>query len=152
VSDRRLLFVALVLVAAGLLGMALGAGPGGWGGMHGPMMGWSYRGITTGSPIAGAPTVTVDAIDFAFRPDIVGVAADRAFNLTLVNRGRLLHDLSAPALGVVAVAPAGETVTVGVAALRSGRYELLCTVPGHAAAGMTGVLIVGDPDTNARGD
>jgi plastocyanin len=147
VSDRRLLLVALVLIVTGLLGMALRAGPGGWGRMHGPMMGWSDRGATTGpSPIAGAPTVMVEADEFVFRPDTVTVAAEEAFNLTLANRGRLLHDLAIPALGVVVVVGAGETVTVGVGAPAIGEYPFSCTVPGHAQAGMTGTLVVGDPE------
>ena len=36
----------------------------------------------------------------------------------------------------------GQTNTLRVTFLRSGTYEYLCTVPGHAAAGMKGLLKV----------
>lgn len=72
-GDRRLLLVGLVLVAAGLIGMVV-VGPWGgwWGGMHrGPMMGWwGGEPATRPAPvISGAPTVVVEAVDFAFQPD-----------------------------------------------------------------------------------
>jgi uncharacterized cupredoxin-like copper-binding protein len=36
----------------------------------------------------------------------------------------------------------GQTATLRVSVLRAGTYEYLCTVPGHAAAGMKGLLKV----------
>lgn len=143
--DRRLLVVGLVLVAAGLVGMSV-AGPRGgwWGGMHhGPMMGWFGGEPTTRSEpaISGVPTVVVEAVDFAFEPNRVEVVADQEFNLTLVNQGALLHDLTIPELGIQVVARPGESKTVGVNARPSGEYRMLCTVPGHAEAGMEGWLV-----------
>jgi uncharacterized cupredoxin-like copper-binding protein len=43
--------------------------------------------------------------------------------------------------GTPLVSP-GQTNTLRVTFLRAGTYEYLCTVPGHAAAGMKGLLKV----------
>ena len=140
---RRLPLLAAVLVAAGLLGMSLQAWSQGWWGGHGWMMrGWSAGATDVGEPLAGAPSIRVEAADFAFLPDRVVVPAGEEFNLELANRGRLLHDLSVPALGVYVAAGPGVTATGGVRAAPEGEYQFLCTVPGHAAAGMVGVLVV----------
>jgi uncharacterized cupredoxin-like copper-binding protein len=40
--------------------------------------------------------------------------------------------------------PAGTTATTGLTVARPGEYAYECTVPGHAAAGMTGTLTVTD--------
>lgn len=146
--DRRLLVAGLVLVAASLIGMSVTAPAGGWwGGMHsGPMMGWWGGGANASSapPVVGAGTISVEATEFRFDPDRVVVSTGEAVNLTLVNRGALLHDLTVPDLGLRLVAGPGETVTAGLAAQQPGEYRLLCTVPGHAEAGMVGWLVVED--------
>lgn len=144
--DRRLLVVGVVLVTAGLVGMSVAGGWGGWwsGMHHGPMMGWfGGEPATRSNPaISGAPTLVVEAVDFAFELNRVEVATDQEFNLTLVNQGALLHDLTIPDLGIRVVARPGESTTVGVTAQPPGEYLMLCTVPGHAEAGMEGWLVV----------
>ncbi len=115
--------------------------------MHPPMMGWWGPGGTSSqgmAPIAGAPTVGVEATEFAFEPNRVVTDAGEV-NIALVNRGTMLHDLTIPALGVHLAAGRGETTTVGLSGLNRGEYPILCTVPGHAEAGMVGVLVVEDP-------
>lgn len=151
VSNRGLLVAGLVLVAAGLLGVSSLAPSGGWSwGMHGgPMMGWWSSG-TTGAvgagPVPDAPTVEVVATEFGFSPDRLTLPAGETVNLTLVNQGRLLHDLTIPGLDVRIVAGPGDTATAGVVLEEPGEYPFLCTVPGHSEAGMTGVLVV-EPST-----
>jgi plastocyanin len=148
VHERQLLLAGLALVAAGLMGMSV-AGPWGgwWDGMrHGPIMGWwaGQPEAHSAPAIAGAPTLVVDAVDFAFQPDRLQVSVSEEFNLTLVSRGALLHDLSIPDLDVQVVVRPGDSVTVGVAAPPPGEYRMLCTVPGHAEAGMVGLLVIED--------
>lgn len=63
-------------------------------------------------------------------------------NLRLVNRGQVFHDLIIPDLDVTLAAEPGEAVTEGITVATPGTYELLCTVPGHADAGMRGTLTV----------
>lgn len=147
-TQRRLLITGLVLVAVGLIGMALQAPAGGWWGMPmGPMMGWwepAHTGTDQAPPVAGAPTIEVEATEFAFQPDRLVIDAGETVNLTLVNRGRLVHDLSIPGLDVHLVATPGETTTTGLEVSEAGEYRMVCTVPGHAEAGMIGLIVVGE--------
>jgi azurin len=48
---------------------------------------------------------------------------------------------SCPGTGTRVIGP-GESNTLRIAILLKGSYEYLCTVPGHAASGMKGVLKV----------
>lgn len=59
----------------------------------------------------------------------------------VTNRGTISHDFKiagkkTPSLG------AGKASTLRVIFRKAGRYPYLCTLPGHAAAGMKGVLVV----------
>jgi uncharacterized cupredoxin-like copper-binding protein len=146
-SDRRFLIVGLALLATGLIGMSLQASAGGWWGMPMGMMGWweSQAGAGQKPPVAGAPSVEVEATEFIFQPDPLVIEVGETFNLTLVNRGQLLHDLTIPELGIHLVAAPGETTTTGLEVIEAGEYRILCTVPGHAQAGMSARMVVGAP-------
>lgn len=148
-TDRRLLITGLALLAAGLIGMSLQSPSGGWWGMHpGPMMGWWQTADSDTQPtppVAGAPTIEVEATDFAFQPDRLTIEADKTINLTLVNQGRLVHDLSIPELNLHLVARPGETTATALTVTQPGEYQMLCTVPGHANAGMVGLVVVAGP-------
>ena len=62
-----------------------------------------------------------------------------AFKVT--NKGKLAHDFKIAGKKTVKLA-AGKTATLRLTIARAGRYSYLCTLPGHAAAGMKGVLTV----------
>jgi plastocyanin len=91
----------------------------------------------------GAHQVTVTASEMAFSPATVEVRAGEAVKVTLVNRGLLDHNWQ--------VRLGGETVTVEARPRQSasttftapapGTYEVICSLPGHAQAGMTGTLV-----------
>jgi uncharacterized cupredoxin-like copper-binding protein len=59
----------------------------------------------------------------------------------VTNRGKSRHDFKIAGKKTKLLAP-GATATLRVAIARAGRYAYLCTVPGHAAAGMKGTLRV----------
>jgi uncharacterized cupredoxin-like copper-binding protein len=71
----------------------------------------------------------------------------------VTNRGSIPHDFkvctarnkpvadSCPGTGTRLISP-GQSDTFRIAILRKGTYEYLCTVPGHASAGMKGLLTV----------
>jgi uncharacterized cupredoxin-like copper-binding protein len=64
-----------------------------------------------------------------------------AVTFTVTNRGKLKHDFKiagkkTPILG------AGKRATLAVSFKKAGRFPYLCTVPGHAAGGMKGTLVV----------
>jgi len=146
----------LILVAVLITGMGGWGMPGPWTGPGGrpdgggwnrwmPHMGWRSGPSGTGSaqpPVAGAPSVAVDLVDFGIRPLEIRVKAGQPVNLALVNRGRILHDLTIPALGFQAVVQPGQRTAAALTAPAPGTYELYCSVPGHREAGMTGRLVV----------
>jgi uncharacterized cupredoxin-like copper-binding protein len=58
--------------------------------------------------------------------------------VTFTNRGQLPHNFTCEALGIATPdisAGGSETVTINAAA---GSYDFICSIPGHADAGMIG--------------
>jgi heme/copper-type cytochrome/quinol oxidase subunit 2 len=147
----------LILAAVLITGMGGWGMPGPWTGPGGrpdgggwyrwmPHMGrgWNRSGGTGTAqpPVAGAPSVAVDLVDFGIRPLEIRVKAGQPVNLALANRGRILHDLTIPAVGFQAVVQPGQRTAAALTAPASGTYDLYCSVPGHREAGMTGRLVV----------
>ena len=102
----------------------------------------------TGDVAAGAPaTVAVTLTDFAIDPSMPEVAPGAPLTFDVSNEGQAPHTF-----GVVvgdetietATIDPGSSASLDVPALEAGEYEILCTVPGHADLGMTGMLHVGD--------
>ena len=62
----------------------------------------------------------------------------------VTNSGSQVHNLSFPALGKDSgdIQP-GQAATMDLGVLAAGTYDMVCTIAGHAAAGMTGMLHVG---------
>ena len=60
---------------------------------------------------------------------------------TVTNKGKLKHDFKIAGKKTLLIAP-GATRTIVVGFARAARYTFICTVPGHALAGMRGTLIV----------
>lgn len=146
-SAAPLVLVVLVVMIAVAAAVATSAGS--WRGPHGGgwMSGHMGAGGSSGSsaqPVSDARTVEVEAGDLWFAPDTIEVVAARPVNLALHNTGRMFHDLSVPAAGVVISAEAGDETTGGLVLADPGTYEFLCSVPGHAQAGMRGTIVVTD--------
>jgi len=95
------------------------------------------------SPVVGAPVLLIAATDFRFDPDELSIRTGQTVNLTLDNRGRLYHDLTIEDLGFVLTANSGERSSGALSVRQPGRYRFVCSVPGHAEAGMRGTLVVG---------
>jgi uncharacterized cupredoxin-like copper-binding protein/uncharacterized membrane protein len=135
--------VIIVLIVALLWG---GMGSGGMWNTMGRHMGWTQAASaqTGDAPRADADATVVEvtATDLAFDPTTITIDAGEPVNLRLVNRGQILHDLTIPDLDVTLAAEPGETVTTGITVDTPGSHEFLCTVPGHADAGMHGTLTV----------
>lgn len=119
---------------------------------HGP--GMHLPGGAAGSePIDGADSTTVTAVDLDFEPDVLELVAGEAVNLTLLNAGDLEHDWDLPAANAHLHAEAGEQDTQAVVVNAPGTYQAICTVPGHAGAGMTMTVEVrSDDDPAPPGD
>ncbi|CAN5534076.1 hypothetical protein BH09CHL1_BH09CHL1_32070 [soil metagenome] len=89
---------------------------------------------------AGATALSVTAGDLFFDPKTLAGAADVDVVITITNNGALAHDFSIPDLGITSkMLNPGESTTVTVKAA-AGEYRFICTVPGHAEAGMTGTI------------
>lgn len=94
-------------------------------------------------PLAsGAPAAkyTVTALDFRFVKMPKTVAAGR-HTFTLVNKGKATHDLKL-AGKKTRILNSGQRASITVALKRGKSYAFLCTVPGHAALGMKGKVVV----------
>jgi uncharacterized cupredoxin-like copper-binding protein len=119
----------LKAVVTGLLVLALAAcGGGGGGGAAQP---------------AGSTKVTMS--EFKFTPNAIDVKSDAT--LFLVNDGSVAHDLAvADTSGAVkarsSLVQPGNSTTFAIGSLPAGSYQVLCDVPGHKDAGMTGKLTV----------
>lgn len=150
--------IAAIVVAVALLVVAVSSSMpamGGWGPMGGHMGSMSTEGHVDGvtgrsptaedsaaDPVEGARGVTVEAGDMFFEPDRIDITAGEPVNLNLDNAGQVFHDLAIEDLDVRLAADPGTTATGGLQIDQPGEYGFICTVPGHAVAGMHGALIV----------
>jgi nitrite reductase (NO-forming) len=90
---------------------------------------------------AQATTVTVTATEFKFKLSKAKVPRGK-ITFKVVNHGKLPHDFKIAGKKTKLLKP-GQSTTLTVTITKSGRFAYLCTVPGHAAAGMKGKLAVG---------
>jgi uncharacterized cupredoxin-like copper-binding protein len=89
---------------------------------------------------AGTTKVAVSATEFAFKLSRKTAPVGRVV-FTLTNNGQLPHDIRIGGKTSQLVGP-GSSTTLTVKFTKTGRYQYLCTVPGHAAQGMEGKLTV----------
>jgi plastocyanin len=92
---------------------------------------------------ASATTASVTARDVRFDPEEVRVRAGQFAVVTFTNEDPVFHDWSVEGVENVDVpARPGQTAKLRFLIQEPGTYEVICTVPGHAEAGMTGTLVV----------
>jgi Cu+-exporting ATPase len=92
---------------------------------------------------AGATPIEVTARDARFSPAEVHVHAGGFVALEFTNTDPVFHDWSVEGIENVDVpARAGQTARLRFVVDEPGSYRIVCTVPGHAVAGMTGTLVV----------
>ena len=106
-------------------------------------------GDTTGGVTSGAATVTIEAFDLGFTPASVSVPAAGTYAVSLVNTGSTLHDITF-ADGTKITANAGQTATADVAIPATG-LAFMCSIPGHADAGMKGAIAVAGTEMPGMG-
>ncbi len=90
---------------------------------------------------ASAP-VQVEFVDIAFVPKALTIPADTEVTLQFVNNGAAVHNFSIEEPDVFSGDLAPGATSELVVNLPAGSYEFICTIPGHAAAGMVGTLTV----------
>jgi uncharacterized cupredoxin-like copper-binding protein len=99
---------------------------------------------TIAAPVATAAltstVVNVSGKEFSFTPSRTsGPRGTLVFRFK--NIGHVAHDFKIAGKKTPLVQP-GRTATLTVTIAKAGRYAYLCTVPGHAAAGMKGIFTV----------
>ena len=148
--SRFFVFFAAVAVVAAACAPAAGAPtwtytPGGANGaVASPVP--SQGGTATGDILG---TLDVKAIDLGFEPKELSVAKAGTYDVKLTNAGALPHNITF-ADGKTGAANAGETTTVRVTVPDSG-LSFICSIPGHADAGMKGSITVAGSTAGSGG-
>ena len=95
-----------------------------------------------GTPVSQSNSVQVDMHEFAFTPSQITIAANTDVQATFTNTGALPHNFTCDQLGLKTPDdPPGESTSITINAA-AGTYDFICSIPGHADAGMRGQLIV----------
>ena len=90
---------------------------------------------------ASAGAATVELSEFAITPAALTVPAGGSLEVT--NAGSAAHNLTVSDTDLAtADLGAGESETLDLSSLEPGEYEVMCSIPGHEDAGMTGTLTV----------
>lgn len=89
----------------------------------------------------GGTTVSAKKGGFAFDPASLTIKANTPTTITLKNPDAVRHDWVIADKNIKIVADPGKEGT-GSVNLPAGTYKVVCTEPGHEAAGMVGQLVV----------
>jgi uncharacterized cupredoxin-like copper-binding protein len=109
-------------------------------------LGVALAALVAAAPVAARPsaaaatTVTVTMKEFKFTLSKAKVPHGKV-TFKLVNKGNLPHDFKIAGKKSPMVQPK-KTKTFVVTLTKKGKIAYICTVPGHAAAGMKGKLTV----------
>jgi uncharacterized cupredoxin-like copper-binding protein len=90
---------------------------------------------------ATVTTIQVKGGEFFFRLSTKSIAKPGKVTFVFKNVGHVAHDFKINRKVTPLLQP-GKTAKLVVTFSKKGKYAYLCTVPGHAAAGMKGVLTV----------
>ena len=94
----------------------------------------------------GATTIVLE--DLRFSPNRISAKAGVPLLVRLSNRGLERHDINFPSLhmpglqGVDMILAPGDVRTITLRFDEPGTHTFICSLPGHAAAGMTGAVFV----------
>ena len=86
--------------------------------------------------------------EMRFKPNRINAKVGVPLTLRLTNEGTERHDLNFESIhmpglrGVESILEPGETRSITLTFDEPGTHLFICTLPGHAAAGMTGALFV----------
>ncbi len=95
---------------------------------------------TTQAPAGASDKISIEAFDLGFTPSMLSVSAAGDYPVEFHNTGSTLHDVTF-ADGTKLSAEAGKTTT-GTVTIPAGGLTFLCSIPGHADAGMKGEVMV----------
>ena len=99
-------------------------------------------GTASAKPKPKVVKVTVVMREFKFALSRRSVPTGTTVVFKVVNRGKITHNFKIAGKKTKNLNP-GKSATLTVKFAKKGRYAYVCTIPGHAAAGMKGVFAVG---------
>jgi cytochrome c6 len=102
-------------------------------------------GAASASVAAKSTKVTVTATEFKFKLSKTKLPIGTVI-FTVVNKGQVAHDFKIAGKKTPKIAP-GKSTKLTVKFKKSGKFAYICTLPGHASAGMKGKLAVGKTTT-----
>jgi uncharacterized cupredoxin-like copper-binding protein len=88
-----------------------------------------------------ATTIQVKGGEFFLRLSTKSIPKPAKVTFAFTNIGHVVHDFSINGKSTPMIKP-GKTARLHVTFKKTGKYSYLCTVPGHAAAGMRGSFTV----------
>ena len=94
-----------------------------------------------GSAHTNATAVQVRGGEFFFKLSTRSIRTPGTVTFTFKNVGHVVHDFKIGGKKTPLIQP-GHTARLVVTFKKTGKYPYLCTVLGHAAAGMSGVFTV----------
>ena len=96
-----------------------------------------------GASASGTPIgeVKLSAFDLGFKPSALTVDAPGTYTVTLSNTGQIPHDVTFADGTTTGYVDAGASKSVQVA-IPTGGLTFICSIPGHAQAGMQGSITV----------
>jgi plastocyanin len=97
--------------------------------------------VEVGTTVEGAPEVEVEARDFEFVPNPLELPAGEPVTLTMRVTGGG-HNIRIEGAGYqTPIVEEGDAAVGTVTLPAPGEYRMVCTVPGHEAAGMVGTVV-----------
>jgi nitrite reductase (NO-forming) len=97
--------------------------------------------VAVGQPAASpVGKISIEAFDLGFTPAMLSVPSAGTYEVELKNTGSTLHDVTF-ADGTKIAAEGGKTASGKVSVPAAG-LGFICSIPGHAAAGMKGEVMV----------
>jgi uncharacterized cupredoxin-like copper-binding protein len=94
-----------------------------------------------GATATATTTVHVKAGEFFFKLSKGSIAKPGTVVFAVTNAGHLAHDFKIAGKKTALIQP-GKSARLKVRFAKAGKYAYLCTVPGHASAGMKGNFTV----------
>jgi alcohol dehydrogenase (cytochrome c) len=106
-----------------------------------PSAGSGVTGNAGSSASAQGTAIQVKGGEFFFRLSTKSIAKPGKVTFAFSNIGHVAHDFKINGKMTPLIQP-GQTASLAVTFAKAGSYPYLCTVPGHAEAGMKGVFTV----------
>jgi uncharacterized cupredoxin-like copper-binding protein len=97
--------------------------------------------LTPATAHAAATAISVNGKEFSFRLSKTSIPKPGTVTFSFHNVGTIDHDFRIGGKQTRLIGP-GKTARLTVTFHKKGRFSYLCTVPGHAQAGMKGVFTV----------